>query len=129
MEKLILTEQWAAGISAIILNDPKTKNAMTEQMGVEFRDTVKKLSQDPGVRVIVLSGAGGVFSAGGHLDMLQAKTKIPQEENQRLMEEFYSMYLSIRDVGVPVIASLPGHAVGAGFCLALACDVRVAVEE
>jgi enoyl-CoA hydratase len=102
---------------------------MSEEMAGEFSSIVSKLKSDPQVRVVVLTGAGEAFSGGGHLSMLEEKTRLSLEENERKMLDFYHAFLSIRELPVPVIAAINGHAVGAGCCLALACDVRIAAQE
>jgi enoyl-CoA hydratase/carnithine racemase len=109
----------------IILNDPENLNAMSEKMAEEFSSAIASLKTKENIRAVVLTGNGNAFSAGGDLKMLQKKSKIPLIENQRLMLEFYKSFLSILDIKVPLIAAINGHAVGAGLCLASACDIRI----
>ena len=99
---------------------------MSEEMAAEFKAAVDELKSDSGVRVLILRGAGKAFSAGGDLEMLHAKTKLSAEVNQQKMEWFYQQFLSITELNVPIIAAINGHAVGAGLCVALACDIRIA---
>ncbi len=127
--KLLLIEERAAGITQLTLNDPDTRNAMSEEMAAEFSAAVAALKKNSALRVLILTGAGKAFSGGGHLDMLFEKTKIEPQKNQQLMEKFYDQFLSIRGLDVPVIAKINGHAVGAGMCLALGCDIRIASED
>lgn len=115
-------------VVTLTLNDPDRLNAMGEDMALEFRGAVERLRQEP-PRVIILTGAGRAFSAGGDLDMLEAKSRLAFEENRRRMLEFYGSFLGVLELGVPVVAAINGHAVGAGFCLAAACDLRVADES
>ncbi|MFN8388927.1 MAG: enoyl-CoA hydratase/isomerase family protein [Bdellovibrionota bacterium] len=119
----------SGGVFELELNDPSSRNAMSEEMAAEFYQRVLALRENPEVRVLVLTGAGQAFSGGGHLDMLFEKTKLSREKNRELMELFYRQFLSVRDLDVPVIAKVNGHAVGAGLCLAMACDIRIAAEE
>ena len=98
------------------------------QWALGFSPASKSSKQDARLRVVVVRGAGKAFSAGGDLEMLEKKTELSKEENHRRMLTFYNQFLSIRELNVPVIAALNGHAVGAGLCFSLACDVRIAKD-
>lgn len=114
----------------ITLNDPDSLNAMGEGMAKEFAAAICELSpKAQNFRAVILTGAGRAFSAGGDLDMLFGKTKLSGEENRRRMHNFYNSFLCIRDLGLPIIAAINGHAIGAGLCLACACDIRIASEK
>lgn len=126
---LVLVEQKKNGLATITLNDPDARNAMGVEMGQRFLEVVETLRKKSDLRAVVLTGAGKAFSGGGHLEMLFEKTKLGDGENRVLMELFYNQFLSIRNLEVPVIAALNGHAVGAGLCLALGCDIRIAHEK
>ena len=115
-------------IGRIILNDPDRLNALSLKMAKEFRTVVNEIRRDEGLRCVILSGAGRAFSAGGNLDMIGEKKLKTAEQNQKEMLEFYGDFLAIRSIEVPTIAALNGHAIGAGFCVALACDLRLAAD-
>ncbi len=119
----------AHGVATIVLNDPRRKNAMTPALGDALRDAVTKVSADPEIRAVVLTGAGGAFSAGGDLEMLRRLQTTPKEESRDFMLSFYRRYLSILDVPVPTIAAIEGAAIGAGLCVALACDLCIVDED
>lgn len=116
-------------IARITLNDPSNLNAMSEAMAEQFRATVQTLHADHALCAIILTGAGRAFSAGGDLGMLKAKTKLDPAENRARMLDFYDSFLGILSLDVPIIAAINGHAVGAGLCVACACDIRVAAES
>ena len=113
----------------LTLNNPDNLNAMTEAMGRALEAIVPQINQTEEIRVVILSGAGRAFSAGGDFDFILKHTNQPPEANQRQMIEFYSRFLVLRDIEVPTIAMIGGHAIGAGFLIALACDLRYAAKE
>lgn len=113
-------------IAWITFNDPDRLNALSEAMGLEIQKLVPRINKDKSIRVVILTGSGRAFSAGGHLDIILERTQKKNTVNQREMITFYKKFLSILDVEVPVIAMINGPAIGAAFCLTLACDFRTA---
>jgi len=113
-------------IAELVLMRPAARNAMTDAMGAEIRRAVDELNADAAVRVVLVRGEGEAFSAGGDLAMLAARSKLPEAENRVAMRRFYSDFLSVRALRVPTLAVIGGPAIGAGLCLALACDLRIA---
>ncbi|TPX35116.1 hypothetical protein SmJEL517_g02430 [Synchytrium microbalum] len=117
------------GVIIVKFNRPKILNALTETSGNFFRDLMLELATDNSIRCMVLTGSGRAFSAGGDLAFLRARTRTAPQANAEIMRKFYSRYLTVREVPFPTIAAINGPAVGAGFCLALACDIRMATNE
>ncbi len=118
------------GLATVWLNDPDRRNAMSPGMAGDFAQTVAQLkTKDPPLRAVILTGEGTAFAAGGDLGMLQDKIGQNRQINRQSMLDFYESFLSILQLPVPIIAAVNGHAIGAGFCLALACDLRVAASE
>ncbi len=117
-------------IGVISLSDSDHLNAMSEDMAGDFKSLISKLGEKhKHLRAVILTGVGRAFSAGGDLKMLQEKTRFAGEENRLKMLDYYSSFLCIRNLGIPLIAAINGPAVGAGLCLACACDIRVASEN
>lgn len=120
------------GVVVVTLTDPDRRNAMTAMMGDALRDAFVGLADDEDLRCAVLTGAGSAFSAGGDLDMLAEHARRAREEDFDAagdMRAFYERFLAVRGLPVPVVAAVNGHAIGAGACVALACDLVVVAEE
>ena len=115
-------------ICILTLNEPDRLNAMSDEMSVAFKKTIEELREDPKPKVLIVTGAGRAFSAGGNLDRIAASFGTDPGIRKRTSYDFYSSFLSVRTLRIPTIAAINGHAVGAGGCLALACDMRVAAE-
>lgn len=126
MTKIILQKQ--AAVAILTLNDPDQLNAMDVAMGQEFSRALDDIARDSQVRAVVLTGAGRAFSSGGNLAMLKAMMGKDGAANSRALRKFYPLFLKVRDIPQPVIAAINGAAVGAGFCMALACDIRYAAD-
>jgi enoyl-CoA hydratase/carnithine racemase len=126
----------ADAVATVTFNDPARLNAMTEAMGHAIEARMGELASDASVRAVVLTGAGRAFSAGGDLAMIERMAREAnahpsgetRERQRAFMRRFYGLYLSVRDLPQPSVAAINGPAVGAGFCVALACDTRIAAS-
>jgi enoyl-CoA hydratase/carnithine racemase len=117
------------GVAVLTLRDDVRRNAMSAALGDALRARVEELKADASVRAVVLTGANGTFSAGGDFEMLESLASYSFEDARKFMLEFYGRYLSITELAVPTIAAIEGPAIGAGFCVALACDVTIAARD
>ena len=134
-EPLVLVER-DAHVATLVLNDPERRNAMGEAMAETFAARVAELAADASLRAVVVTGAGHAFAAGGDLAMIQGRadegregTPASQRSIRDAMRGFYQRFLSIRDLPCPTVAAIHGSAIGAGLCVALGCDVRIASRE
>ncbi|KAB2375679.1 enoyl-CoA hydratase/isomerase family protein [Actinomadura montaniterrae] len=127
--EVLRVERRPDGIAVLTLNDPARRNAMSDEMTAAYKRAVADLRGDSGLRCVVLTGAGTAFSSGGDLSWLADTSSVAVPPLRDRMLEFYRTWLTIRSLEVPTIAAVNGHAVGAGLCLALACDLRYAAED
>ena len=117
-------------VATIVLNRPERLNALTFEVYAELRDTFRALDTEPGVRAIVITGAGRAFCSGGDVEDIIGP--LFERDLQGLME-FTKMtcdlILAIRECRRPVVAALNGTVAGAGAVIATACDIRVAAAS
>ena len=116
----------AGPVGEIVLARPETRNALTAAMGDELERAVREANAESSLRVVLVRGEGACFSSGGDFAMLSERARASETENRTVMRRFYASFLAIRGLAVPSIAVLEGPVVGAGLCLAMACDIRVA---
>jgi enoyl-CoA hydratase/carnithine racemase len=129
MTDQLLVERRDGGIVLLTLNDPSRRNAMSDAMTNAWRDAIADLRRDPELRCVVVTGAGPAFSSGGDLSWIAERGKVEVPALRDHMLDFYRSWLSIRTLEVPTIAAINGAAVGAGLCLALACDLRYVAAD
>jgi len=116
-------------IAVVTLDLPDKRNAMSDPMTASWVRLIGLLREDPDLAAVVVTGAGPGFSAGGDLGWIVKDPDAQVIELRHRMLAFYRSWLSIKTLEVPSIAAINGHAIGAGFALALACDIRYAAAE
>lgn len=114
------------GVALLTLDNPSQRNAMSDAMTASWVATVDQLAADPALRVVVVTGAGSAFCSGGNTSWIAGEPEATVDRLRTRMLPFYRAWLSIRRLEVPTIAAVNGAAIGAGLCLALACDLRYA---
>ena len=123
-------EQTESGIATITLNRPERLNALTFEVYRELTDTFAELRDEKNVRVVVITGAGRAFCSGG--DVKDIIGELFSRDVEGLLEftrMTCELVRNIRLLPKPVIASLNGTTAGAGACIALASDIRIATED
>jgi enoyl-CoA hydratase len=118
-----------AGVAVLTLDNPDQRNAMSEEMTAAWVDAVDELAGDPELRTVVVTGAGSAFCSGGNTSWIAGEPDATVDRLRSRMIAFYRAWLSIRRLEVPTIAAVNGPAIGAGLCLALACDLRYAAPS
>lgn len=117
------------GVAVLTLADPDRRNAMSEEMTASWVAAVEELAGDRSVRTVVVTGEGTAFCSGGNTGWIAGEPDATVDALRTRMVAFYRAWLSIRRLEVPTIAAVNGPAVGAGLCLALACDIRYAASS
>jgi len=114
------------GVAAIRLNRPQVLNAMNKRLWLDMQDALQDARQDALVKVVVITGQGRAFSTGA--DLKESKT--------RSLDDYRDYLTALQEVSraiirfeKPIIAAINGYAIGSGYELALACDIRIAADD
>jgi len=123
------------GVATLTLNRPEVRNALSDALSPALRRMLVELAEDAGVRVLVVTGSGTAFCAGGDISGMggardgQATPPTTTEAMvARLRERQETLTLRLAQFPQPTIAALPGPAAGAGLSIALACDIRIMAD-
>ncbi len=117
------------GIVTLTLNRPDSLNALSAEMQDILREAVPRLSTDPAVGAIVLTGAGRAFCAGGDIKNMEKRNQLPFEHRVETLRKMHLIPQLMRSCPKVIIAMLNGPAFGAGLGLAMSCDLRIAARS
>lgn len=125
-EKLLVTLE--GGVKRITINRPERRNSVDHEMIELLRDAMQHSERD-GTRVVILTGAGESFCAGADLVATSASDIANYDVTRSIRENVIPTIMAMRQLPVPIIARVHGHAVGVGHNYALACDMIIASEQ
>ena len=124
----LVTERRGATL-VLTISDPATRNTLSTQVIAAGIEALGASESKDEVRAVVLRGAGAHFCAGGNLQGLLERRAAGRPVQHRMIEHVHDFVTAIRAYPKPVIAAVEGAAAGAGFSLALACDLIVAASD
>ena len=113
-------------VAQVTLNDPEHLNSYTIRMTGELREALRRAEDDPDVRVVILTGTGKAFSAGGDVRRMRDSDATPLERYEFVRREFGGLIQQLVAMDKPVIAAINGYAMGVGLFTALSCDMIIA---
>lgn len=126
----VLLETKQDGIATLVMNRPDRLNALNTKLVANLNDVIGRIATDESVRVVVLTGAGRAFCAGGDLALIgEGRATGQTQQLEALLTAGMQVVVKMRAMPQPVIAAVNGAAAGAGMNLALAADIRIAAEE
>lgn len=114
------------GVALVTLDRPKVLNAMNHQLWEDLQRVLTDAQNDSQIKAVVITGEGRAFSSGA--DLKESKTRTP-EQYRAYLESLQEVSRAIIRYPKPTIAAINGYALGSGYELALACDIRIAAEE
>ena len=116
------------GVVTVTLDRQQVRNAFDAALIAELTATANRLGAERAVRVVVLTGAGSVFSAGGDLTWMKGMAEYTTEENEADAVKMDAMFRALWDLPKPLIGRINGHAIAGGTGLAAVCDIVIAVD-
>lgn len=119
----------ARGVVTLTLNRPQRRNAFDAGLVAALTDALRRLDADPEARVVMLSGAGENFCAGGDIEWMRAAANAPATENERDALMLAAMYDALDKLSKPTVALVQGAAFGGGVGLVACCDIALAARS
>jgi methylglutaconyl-CoA hydratase len=124
-----LTSERRGGVEYLTLNRPDVRNAFNEDVIAELTAWAQAMASDPGVRIVVLGGAGKVFSAGADANWMAKMVGYSHSDNVKDATRMAEMFLALTRIPAAVVGRIHGAALGGGAGLTAICDIAVAEER
>ena len=129
-----LLERIEGGIATLTMNRPEARNALSRDMMLALAEALPRLANDPAVRLVVLTGTGAAFCSGGDVkgfarNAAGAPVTVTFDQKVTDLRTRMEAVRWLHEMPKPTLAVIPGPAAGAGFSLALACDLRISTHE
>jgi len=118
-----------AGIARVVLNRPEVHNALDDRLIADLTATFKQLGGDPSVRLVILSGQGGTFCAGGDLNWMRRTADFSFEQNMVDAMGLARMLQVLNSLPKPTLGLVNGPAYGGGVGLVACCDIAIAADK
>jgi len=126
----VLLEMIENGVTLLVMNRPDKLNALNNELATALNQAFERIGKDLSIRVVVLTGAGRAFCAGGDLGAIgKGREANDTKQLEPILRAGMGAVVRMRTIPQPVIAAVNGAAAGAGMNMALAADIRIAAEE
>ncbi len=130
-KQLLLTED--NDVLTITLNNPQYKNALSEELTPYLRKILNKISKENKYKMLIIEGKGDSFCSGGNIKKMDTNKNNVIQNNKQKIDDLYKKQIELThtmsSLEIPTIAVITGPAAGAGFSLALSCDIRIGNEN
>ncbi len=128
MADTVLIETDGRGVATLTLNRPDKHNALSAELIADLTESARRLGRDPAVRVVVLTGAGKSFCAGGDLNWMKAQISANGATRASEAKKLAMMLQAMNTMPKPLIGAVQGNALGGGIGMASVCDVAIGVS-
>ena len=117
-----------AGVARVILNRPDVHNALDDQLIADLNETLERIGADPAVRIVMLTGQGGSFCAGGDLNWMRRTADYTYEQNFADAQGLARLLYTLNTLPRATLALVNGPAYGGGVGLVACCDIAIAAD-
>lgn len=129
MFETVTIDKDARGVATLAMNRPDKHNAMSEQMLLELTEAARQLGADESVRVVILTGNGKSFCAGGDLGWMRAQMGMDPRTKAEEARKLAVMLQTLNTLPKPLIGRVQGNAFGGGVGMACVCDVTIGIDS